>query len=134
MKLAWVAPRTGPDHEWIWPPVLAAGLLLARFEAWLPPTLRLWCPLKAVSGVPCPGCGTTRALRSFASLDLFAAFRWNPLATVGAVLALAFCVYAAIALISRSRRLRVLELSVAERVLAVVVVLANWIWLVADGR
>lgn len=30
-------------------------------------------------GIPCPGCGMTRALRALLRLDFAAAFAWNPL-------------------------------------------------------
>lgn len=38
-----------------------------------------FCPLRTMSGIPCPLCGSTRALLAFAALDPLAAFRWNPL-------------------------------------------------------
>lgn len=37
------------------------------------------CPLKRIFGVPCPGCGITRACLSALKPDLAAAFRWHPL-------------------------------------------------------
>jgi len=41
------------------------------------------CPWKALTGVPCPGCGTTRAALALARLDLAAAFAVSPLAAAG---------------------------------------------------
>jgi hypothetical protein len=37
------------------------------------------CPLFALTGLSCPGCGTTRALRALLHGDVMAAFAWNPL-------------------------------------------------------
>lgn len=37
------------------------------------------CLVKYTVGVPCPGCGLTRAWLSFLKMDLRAAFRWHPL-------------------------------------------------------
>lgn len=44
-------------------------LLLSRFYQ---------CPLYALSGVPCPGCGMTRAFFSLLQLDFVGAWNWNP--------------------------------------------------------
>ncbi len=41
------------------------------------------CPLIALLNVPCPSCGTTRALASLASFDLLAAVKFNPLIVLG---------------------------------------------------
>jgi hypothetical protein len=38
----------------------------------------LFCPFKALTGIPCPGCGMTRALISMTKGDFHAAFRYNP--------------------------------------------------------
>lgn len=50
------------------------------------------CGFKAVFGVPCPGCGMTRALSALLIGDLSAAFRYHPLVYVlgPAVAAFAF--------------------------------------------
>lgn len=40
------------------------------------------CPLHELTGLYCPGCGTTRALYQLAHGHLLAAFRLNPLAVV----------------------------------------------------
>ncbi len=39
----------------------------------------LFCPIKAVTGLYCPGCGITRMLLSLLKLDFYQAFRYNPL-------------------------------------------------------
>jgi hypothetical protein len=38
----------------------------------------LFCPFKALTGIPCPGCGMTRALLSLAKGDFQGAFHFNP--------------------------------------------------------
>lgn len=41
--------------------------------------LYLKCPIFEITGFYCPGCGITRMLRSLLKLDLYQAFRYNPL-------------------------------------------------------
>ena len=45
-------------------------LLLSRFYR---------CPVYAITGIPCPGCGMTRALLSALGMDWRQALRWNPM-------------------------------------------------------
>lgn len=37
------------------------------------------CPVKSVFGIPCPGCGMTRAYQALMSGNLSGAFNWHPL-------------------------------------------------------
>ncbi len=52
--------------------ILAVYFVLSLFEI---PT----CPMKVFLGIPCPGCGVSRALMSVLRLDFAAAFEFNPL-------------------------------------------------------
>ena len=94
------------------------------------------CYLKAFTGIPCPTCGSTRAVGCLAHGDLTGAFAMNPLATA-ALLALVPWALADLALLTRGRAL---DLSVspvvgrALRLAVVVTVLANWAYLIAAGR
>ncbi len=40
--------------------------------------LPIFCPFKALTGIPCPGCGMTRAFLALAEADLITAFHSNP--------------------------------------------------------
>ena len=55
--------------------MVALSPLAPRFAGALPA-----CPWKTLTGVPCPGCGTTRAALALARLDVAAAFAVSPLA------------------------------------------------------
>jgi hypothetical protein len=37
-----------------------------------------FCPFKALTGIPCPGCGMTRAMLSITKGDFHGAFGYNP--------------------------------------------------------
>lgn len=43
------------------------------------------CLFRAVTGIPCPTCGGTRAFLALARFDVPAALAWNPLVTLAAL-------------------------------------------------
>lgn len=53
---------------------LIAYLLLGNYFH-----IYIHCPIKAITGLYCPGCGITRMLLSIIQLDFYQAFRYNPL-------------------------------------------------------
>jgi hypothetical protein len=94
------------------------------------------CLFKALTGLPCPTCGSTRAVGRLVHLDVPGALAMNPLATIGmAVLAAwALC---DLGLLARGRALDLelgRPLGRVVRVLAVSALLANWLYLLAAGR
>jgi hypothetical protein len=94
------------------------------------------CFFKAVTGLPCPACGSTRALGRLFALDLGGAFAMNPLTTVAALVLVPWAI-ADLLLLTRGRALDAdvaPRLGVVLRVVAVVVIVLNWAWLVASGR
>ena len=113
--------------------------LLAAAAVWL---LRLdriplsFCLFKAFTGLPCPTCGSTRALGRLFALDFAGALRMNPFATVVAVVVAGWAVVD-LALLPRRQALG-LEVSprlgFALRAGALFLFLANWVYLVAAGR
>jgi ribosomal protein S27E len=52
--------------------------LLYRLSRLLPP-----CPLRTFADIPCPTCGTTRAVLALARGDVWGAICMNPLVTLG---------------------------------------------------
>lgn len=137
--VAAVKPRRPPAVQlgFLWGAAAVAAAALAPF---VPRLAKLYapvwprCPLKALSGVPCPACGSGRATLALARLDLAAAFASNPLFTVAA---LAFVLGGLLALGAAIAGRGVGEprtLSVPARAALVLAVGANWAWLVLDGR
>jgi hypothetical protein len=112
--------------------VIAAAVGLLHLDH-LPVTL---CAFKAVTGLPCMSCGTTRAFARLYSLDLPGAVTMNPLS---AAVALALVPWGLVDLVLLPRgRALVLEISRGlapfVRVTAVALVFANWAYLIVAGR
>ena len=40
--------------------------------------LRIYCPIRYVTGIPCPGCGMSRALGCLLRLNIIGSLRCNP--------------------------------------------------------
>lgn len=94
------------------------------------------CLFKLTTGLPCLSCGTTRALGHLAHGDLAGALAMNPLFAAGALLLLALgAAEAALRVRGRGLRLAPSDAQVRAAWIALAVfALANWVWLVADGR
>jgi hypothetical protein len=124
------------DHERLWL-AIGAGLLLfgACVQAGLAP--RLVCPLKLATGLPCIGCGATRALAALVSGHVAEALRANPLAGAVAVAWASWALHAIAVLATGARRLRVTlsahDLTVM-RWTAGAAVACTWVFLILDGR
>ncbi len=62
-----------------------AGLFVARFIP-VAKLIPFWgCMFRKMTGIPCPGCGLTRAADHFAHLHWLIALKSNPLGTLGAL-------------------------------------------------
>lgn len=124
------------DHELIWFSVSLGGLALAA--TWL--ALHLpWpiCMFHALTGHPCATCGATRSAVAFFHAQFFSAWKWNPLAFVAYCALSIFDAYAVIVLITRAPRLRLAQITAAEkkfiRASVVSLLAANWLYLlIAD--
>jgi hypothetical protein len=112
--------------------VAAAAVWLLRLDR-IPLT---FCLFKAFTGLPCPTCGSTRALGRLFALDPAGALRMNPFTVLAAVVVAGWAV-ADLVLLPRRRALGLQvspRLAFALRVGALVLFLANWVYLVAAGR
>jgi Protein of unknown function (DUF2752) len=85
------------------------------------------CPLRALTGIPCPICGTTTAAVKLGHLDFTAALLANPFTVLGAI---AVVVAPAVVAKRRSRGLLALSPHIRRRIAAgcVVVAAVSEIW------
>lgn len=126
------------DRELIWGSVLgAAGVLGAGWLLLGLPTPL--CSFHALTGIPCPACGTTRAAACLLRVDFAGALGWNPLGTLLLCCAFLYVFYAAIVSGFRLRRVgwcggRGSGGMSRFRLAAVLLLALNWLYLIAAGR
>lgn len=135
MRLAWrrrLAHEGDPELIWL----AVSGAALAGAAGWFALALP-WpkCPFLAVTGWPCLTCGATRSAIAFLHGNFVAAAGWNPLAFAALSGLVTFDLYAAMVLVGRRPRLRIVDWSVTDKNvvrIAVICLLAlNWIYLLA---
>lgn len=51
------------------------------------------CIFNRITGLYCPGCGTTRAIDSLIKLDFYQALRYNAITTILLPFSIVYCVY-----------------------------------------
>jgi Protein of unknown function (DUF2752) len=69
---------------------LVAGGMVAAAAVWplLPVHPPFVCPLRSITGIPCPMCGMTRAVVAAVHGEVFASLRYNPAGILVLALAL----------------------------------------------
>jgi len=124
------------DHELLWLSVSVSSVAVAA--AWLAIGLP-WpmCIFHEVTGLPCVTCGMTRCAIQFFHGHFLAALKWNPLIFALLCSVTAFDVYASVALVKRTPRLRVAFRQTEKNYARGVVIAAlalNWIYLLSHWR
>jgi hypothetical protein len=134
MRLVWRRAANKFDHELAW---LGVSLGTAVGGAiWLIFGLP-WprCLFRALTGLPCFSCGVTRCTIALLHGNFLTAWQWNPLGFVAVCALILFDLYAAIVIVGRMPRLRVVDWMAGEkRVMRILVLSAlalNWIYLLA---
>jgi hypothetical protein len=120
------------DHELIWLAVTSLGAAALAFWLWLHLPLPQ-CNFRALLGIPCLTCGSTRAAAAFFHGEFSRAWFVSPLATIGFCAIAAFDAYAIAVLFSGAPRLRITfggrnERRIFAGLLAAAALL-NWIYL-----
>ena len=96
------------------------------------------CVFHALTGLPCPACGSTRAVLALLAGDPLAALAFTPLVTIGLAAAGAFALAAPPWLLAGGAVPRFAAAPVggmprALRIAALGTIAAQWAWLVARG-
>jgi len=91
------------------------------------------CAFEGLLGVPCPTCGSTRAVVHLSHGEVASAFAMNPAVTLVIVFAVLFLFYSLIALMFDFRRIGFIMTEREKntvRIAAVLLLLAQWGWLI----
>ncbi len=93
------------------------------------------CPIRNITGYPCPSCGVTRSLISLITGDITEALFINPLGILLSVLALVVVAAGGYDLLTRQQKLYRLYLQTEQWIkkpaiasFFILLVLANWYW------
>jgi len=109
--------------------------LLALLAARLVPIASIVpsCAFKGLWGVPCPTCGSTRAVVHLSHGEIAAALAMNPVVALVIVFAVIFFFYSLIALMFDLRKIGFIMTEREKntvRITAVLLLLAQWGWLI----
>ncbi len=99
------------------------------------------CPVKNLTGYPCPSCGSSRAIDAFLHGNIREAFRSNPLGILSLFIAVSIICLILVDLISKKdyyfRVYRAAEEFLKKNklisVLLILLLIANWIWNIKKG-
>lgn len=118
---------------WLWGVAASASLLLRPLWLALAPGLPP-CPFRALTGLPCPTCGSTRAVLAFLHLDIVAAISANPLVALAGLGLLAGGVAAPLWAMLRAPAIDVPAPLPRRLRIAIVLILGlNWVWVLLRG-
>jgi hypothetical protein len=114
---------------------LTAGLWAGlQFFGFLPEVFTI-CPLKSIAGIPCPGCGTTRAGIAFLNGHFIEAFLINPVGLIVSVMMMLTAIMLVSDILTGRPHLRNLFLAgnsflkkPAVFIPVVSIILLNWGW------
>jgi hypothetical protein len=126
-----VIARAGPPSVHAVALAAVAALMLAAAAALpldAPPLSLLGCPFRAAAGLPCPGCGCTRAFHFAVRGQLGMAVAHNPLGTLLALTAAVHVLWTALRVAGLRHAPRI-EATPRARLIAALALAANWIFL-----
>lgn len=96
---------------------------------------RIPCVFKTITGLPCPTCGATRALKSLFQFDIVSAFLWNPMLFLAGIAFIAWVVYGFYMSFS-GKKAKIILTGKEKRFLrwgVVILILFDWIYLAIAG-
>jgi hypothetical protein len=131
-------PRLTRGYDLVWTALFLATAAGAAVYPWVRDRIQFTCHFKALTGIPCAGCGSTRCLSCFVRLQWGEAFLLNPLAFSFCAVSLGVVAYTAAVRLGMGRIPRV-TLAATERGwweirgLLAGLFAANWIYLILAG-
>lgn len=116
-----------------WKPIIQLVGLYGLFAVclYVSSHLHLGCPFKMLTGLPCPGCGGTRAFYAIIQGHFAEAILTNPLSVLVTVFAIIAPIWLFIDCLHNTNSLYKMlkkKWHPAFTICVVVIVLANWIW------
>jgi hypothetical protein len=135
MTLTRLAPRKASEGSTVVWLAAAALLVVARMYPFDRFPL-VSCPLKSMTGIPCPTCGMTRAFVRITHGQWATAFHVSPLGALLALASVGVAIYGLLRLTVWRRPFELQLTPTESRVLRGVVVSAfvlNWMYLVVSG-
>lgn len=99
------------------------------------------CPVKLVTGYPCPSCGTTRSISALFNGQVKDAFMINPLGIVSSIIIMAVLVLMLLDLVTKrdyyykvyNQVEKFLQQHKAFSAILVILVILNWVWNISKG-
>jgi len=95
-----------------------------------------FCPVKTITGYPCPACGVGRGIEFLVNFDLIDAFQLNPFSIIVSIAGLVIPVWILRDIIKRNKSLYRFNIKMSLWlkhnpliiVILIIAVLGNWYW------
>ncbi len=108
--------------------IMLAFLILLLFGALAIFLLDINCIFKSIFGIPCPGCGLTRAFRAIFHGNFLEAEKYNILSIPILIFYLFFSILIIIDLIKKTNKTEILLKRISNHyILIIIIVIINWI-------
>ena len=99
------------------------------------------CPVKLVTGYPCPSCGTTRSISALFNGKIVDAFMINPLGIVSSIIIIVVLLLMLLDLFTKRdyyyriyrQAEKFLQQNKAFSAMLVILVILNWVWNISKG-
>ena len=87
--------------------ITVSVLALLFFQLILLEKIHYKCFYQELFNITCPGCGTTRMLKSIYELEFYQAFRYNPLMFILLIVSILFCIVNAIRYLQNKKLVKI---------------------------
>lgn len=102
----------------------------------LPPQLIPICRFHAITGLPCPTCGATRAMQLLSTGNIIQALLMQPLITTFAILSAIYSLYSFIVTLGHRPRIRPINVTKKDKkyiLITTTLIILNWVYLAIMG-